>query len=189
MGKRVIQECDLTKQEIPEGDEVVTITIKRDGKKSGRSYELSSAAAAKLEQQLVGGKETILPHDWSFANKVNTASPGSSKKTLGDLEAENDEKFVRDMKADVAQRQEIQTEESPELQNAIASEAGVTIAEGKCRHLNKGRVQTTLKDGKRFAYQTCTECRVKIPLKTTDERKAYMNGKLPPDINMRDLER
>ena len=92
MAKRIVQECDLTKTEIPEGDEIVTITIKRQGKKSGRSYELSSKAAAQLEQQLVAGKEAALDENWSFRNAITfeRAKPNISITTFCDLDSIED---------------------------------------------------------------------------------------------------
>ena len=90
MAKRIIQECDLTKQEY-DPDETVTLVFKKKGKTNGRTYELSSSAATKLEQQLVAGKEAALEEGWGFT-KNNSRTPRSMEetpvRTLGDLENE-----------------------------------------------------------------------------------------------------
>lgn len=180
MAKRIVQICDLNKQEIPEGDEIVTITIKRPGKKGGRSYELSSASAARLEQQLVAGKEALLDHEWCFAagTKLRTAVGDFVQvpKTLGDLD---DEQFVADKKAEL--------EATGRLDEVVETPSEPILTQGDCRHLKKGRIMTTLKGGKRFAYRVCTQCRNHVPEQTVAERNAYMNGKLPADVSIRDF--
>ncbi|MCI0559952.1 MAG: hypothetical protein MN733_15785, partial [Nitrososphaera sp.] len=118
MAKRVIQECDLTKQEY-DPEETVTLVIKKKGKQSGRTYELSPSAAAKLEQQLVAGKESILPDDWQFGGtsrraSAETSSDSRRRRTLGDLEAEDeqdDTKFVAKKKAELREAGVIKPEE------------------------------------------------------------------------------
>lgn len=192
MAKRVIQECDLTKQEY-DPDETVTLVIKKKGKQSGRTYELSQNAATKLEQQLVAGKEAALLEDWQFGGTgrqllVPTNSNDKQHRTLGDLEAEDDSKFVSDKRAELKEAGVIKAEEREEPAESVVSEAlGAPKSNGGCRHLNKGRIQTTLKGSKRFVYRMCADCRTRIPEMTTEERKAFMDGKTDPDVRVRDL--
>lgn len=190
MGKRVIIECDLTKQEY-DPDGTVTLVLKRAGKKAGRTYELSPDAAAKLEQQLVAGPEAKLPVDWKFIGaSVSESHPRARpKRTLEDLEnePEDDSSFVAAKKAELKEAGVIQETPREEPAEIVVSEALGAPKGSKCPHLNKGRVQTTLKGGKRFAFRTCKECRAKIPMATVEEKEAFMNGKLDSDVRMRDL--
>lgn len=195
MAKRVIQECDLTKQEY-DPDETVTLVFKKKGK-SGRTYELSSSAATKLEQQLVAGKEAILPEDWQFSGvsrraATATNSDGRRRRTLEDLETEegqDDTKFVSKKKAELKEAGVIKDEERQEPAEQVISEAleAPKSKNNGCRHLNKGRIQTTLKGGKRFIYRKCVDCRTNVPEMTTETREAFMNGKTDPDVRARDL--
>lgn len=188
MGKRVIIECDLTKQEY-DPDGTVTLVFKRAGKKAGRTYELSPDAAAKLEQQLVAGPK--LPSNWIFAGfaEPESAPRARPKRTLEDLEnePEDDSSFVAAKKAELKEAGVIQETPREEPTEIVVSEALGAPKGSKCSHLNKGRVQTTLKGGKRFAFRTCKECRAKIPMATVEEKEAFMNGKLDSDVRMRDL--
>lgn len=166
MAKRVIQECDLTKQEY-DPDETVTIVIKKKGKSTGRTYELSPTAAAKLEQQLVAGKEAILGDDWSFSSQSCDNNSKSTKKiTLADLEHE-----VQEEEQPEVQQESFYTEES--LDSRIEQKK-----QELCTHLNKGRIQTTFKDGKRFVYRLCTGCHKRIEEKTASEKRA-VHDKVP----------
>lgn len=177
----MIQECDLTKREIPEGEDLVTVIIKKDGKRTGRTYELSASAAAKLEQQLIAGKECILAENWSFGS---SSSPIIEKRKLADFDVQEDieEEEILEIEDKIsAKKKEIEDGEE-EFIPAPAIKNG-------CRHLNKGRIQTTLKDGKRFVYRLCVECRNRVPEITSQERTDYMNGKPPSDVNIRDYER
>jgi len=178
MGKRLIVECDLTKQEY-NPEETVTLTFKKDGKKSGRTYELSAKAAEKLEQQLVAGPEAKLPSDWTFGG-----SPERKKAvTLETLEdsIEDDSEFVAAKKMELRDIGIISDEARETVENPILFEE----TDG-CRHINKSRIQTTLKNKKRFIYQTCRDCGKKIEAKTMEEKTSYMNSKLPPDVNMQE---
>ncbi len=170
MAKRVIQECDLTKQEY-DPDETVTIVIKKKGKSTGRTYELSPTAAAKLEQQLVAGKEAILGDGWSFSSQsCNNNSKSTKKITLADLEHEIQEE----------EQPEIQ-QESLDVEESLDSYVEQKVEQKKqelCTHLNKGRIQTTFKDGKRFIYRLCTGCHKRIEEKTASEKRA-VDDKVP----------
>ncbi len=187
MGKKSIIFCDLTKQEILEGDEIVSITIKRQDKKSGRTYELSSEAAATLEQQLVAGKELQLQNNWFFSDKtsviLDTTKPVVISK-LGDLD--DDEKFVAQKRRELTESGRL-TEEV-ELPSKPVISSVMDHNNDSCKHINKGRVETTLREGKRFAYQKCSACNKKIEVMSAESRKAYMNGKLPADINVRSID-
>lgn len=173
MAKRVVQECDLTKQEY-DPSETVTLVIKRAGKKAGRTYELSAEAASKLEQQLVAGLK--LDTNWGFSS--SQGSTRSTAKTLGDLEdeseaeIESDEAFIAEK---ISQRRAIaETDEGDELAEAIKPEGG-------CYHMNKGPIQTTMRAGKRQIYRVCRECRERIPEKRKDDKSKFMNAKAPAD--------
>lgn len=172
MAKRVIQECDLTKQEY-DPDETVTIVIKKKGKSTGRTYELSPTAAAKLEQQLVAGKEAILGDDWGFSSQSYDSNSKSTKKiTLADLEHEIQEE---------EQPQSQFQQESPDVEGSLDSYIEQKVEQKKqelCTHLNKGRIQTTFKDGKRFVYRLCTGCHKRIEEKTASEKRA-VHDKVP----------
>lgn len=187
MAKRVIQECDLTKQEY-DPDETVKLTITRNGKK-GRTYELSADAANKLEQQLVGGPQ--LPVGWSFGGTVQATVEDrpSGGKTLGDLEAEDDAKFVASKKAELREAGVLTDEQREEPQEEVLAETlGAPKNDNGCRHINKGRIQTTLKGGKRSVYRLCNDCRTRIPEMTAEERRSFMAGKVSdPDVRARDL--
>jgi len=185
MGKRVIQECDLTKLEY-DPDETVKITITRNGKK-GRTYELSADAANKLEQQLVGGPK--LSADWSFGTTTFSREVESNKpRTLGDLEAD-DASFVADKRAELKEAGVISDEQRQEPEEEILAEPlGAPKSTNGCRHLNKGRIQTTLKGGKRSIYRLCNDCRTRVPEMTAEERKSFMAGKIAdPDVRVREI--
>jgi hypothetical protein len=202
MGKRVIQECDLTKQEY-DPEETVTLVFKKKGK-TGRSYDLSPAAATKLEQQLVAGKEAILPEDWQFGGSVSrrerteTAEGGRRRgRTFEDVagdDVEDDSRFVREKKAELREAGVIhepeegqeQTREEP-TESVIGEAVGAPKSKDACPHLNKGRIQTTLRGGKRAVYRLCSDCRKRIPEMTTAAKDAFLNGKTDPDVRSRDL--
>jgi hypothetical protein len=186
MAKRVIQECDLTKQEY-DPDETVVLVIKKKGKQTGRTYELSSSAATKLEQQLVAGKEAALDENWNFSvsNKPIRATNKPTTRTLADLESE--EQIIANKQAELRQAGIIEAEREAPEKPVLSGVIETPVNSNGCRHLNKSRIQTTLKGGKRFAFRTCADCRIKIPEMTIDEKKAFMSGKPDPDVNMRDL--
>lgn len=179
MAKRVVQECDLTKQEYDPA-ETVTLVIKRSGKKAGRTYELSPEAAAKLEQQLVAGTE--LPANWGFGETVRTKA-----RTVADLESEPAKESGSDVDGKfVAQKKREMKEEGVDLEPREVEEGQPTILPeiapaGDCLHMNKGPVQTTLRDGERHFYRTCRECRGRIPEKQKMERESYLKAKAPAD--------
>lgn len=167
MGKRQLFFCDLTKHELKEDDEMVILTLKRKDKKTSRTYEISSEAATKLEQQLVAGSEATLPKNWGFI-KSDQDKP---VLTIGDLEEDEVELKLNALR-----------EEGVEITPTI------TNTSNDCRHINKGSIQTTLKNKKRFIYRTCTECGIQVPEMTTQQRQNYLKSKLPSDINMKELD-
>jgi len=199
MAKRTIQECDLTKQEY-DPDTTVSITIKAKGKSRGRSYDLSPEAASKLERQLVSGDP--LPEGWDFTASVKdesrSSSRGRSSQTLGDLDddpdavLESDAQFVAEKKASLREHGVLGDDDSEEEEPREPSgDSPVGRALGatgdKCRHMNKGRIQTTMRGGKRFIYRKCTECRKDIPEQTSDAKEQYMSGRAPKGVRIRDL--
>lgn len=171
MGKRTIIECDLTKQEISEEDDVFTLKIAKKGKRTNMTYELCGQAAEKLLAQLNSSNE--LPMDWDFTKRSRTESSSSrSHQTLEDLEEEM-----------IAEKRRSLSEETRADRVAPLLES-----ESNCRHMNKGRIQATVKDGKRFIYRVCNLCRARIPESTAESREEYLNGNLPSDINLRSLD-
>lgn len=180
MARRTIQECDLSKAEC-DPEDIVKITIKKAGKKEGRTYELSSASAAKLEQQLVAGQP--LGPDWIFSSSV-PQTKNSQAKTLADLEAEEtDEQFVVQKKRELKDAG-IDLDREETIEEPVFS---LSSNDDDCRHINKGRIQTTLKNKRRYAYRTCKDCGKKLPEMTSDQRKEYMTGKVPEGIKITDL--
>lgn len=183
MAKRTVQECDLTKLEYDPKD-TVTIVIKKDGKK-GRSYDLSPEAAAKLEQQLTAGPQRKLDANWQFGasrtdwEAVKTDGP----KTLGEFD---DDSFVAEKKRELKDRGELgQEREEPEAP-VLAPALGAS-EKSDCLHMNKGPIKTTLRNKKRYAYRNCRQCGKEVAEKSMEDTQAYMAGKLPPDVNIRDL--
>jgi len=180
MAKRVVQECDLTKQEYDPA-ETVTLVIKKSGKKTGRTYELSAAAAAKLEQQLVSGNK--LPEEWDFVGGAvrqgGTSAPQPGKRTLADLDTDepDDAAFVAEKKRSLAA--EGVDAEPRETQEDDPSILGVDTS--GCMHPNRGPVAITMSQGKRLIYRMCRDCRKRIPEKTKDEKAAFLSAKPPPD--------
>jgi len=179
MAKRVVQECDLTKQEYDPA-ETVTLIIKKGGKKTGRTYELSQKAAEKLEQQLVSGNK--LDSDWTFKalEKDPTPLKSDGAKTLADLD--DDSTFV-------AEKKQQMQEEGIDMEPRVLEEDQQTIlplntGDRSCLHMNKGRVQTTLKNGKRHFYRICRECRGHISENKVEDREEYLNAKPPADVRV-----
>lgn len=172
MAKRVIQECDLTKQEY-DPDETVKITIKRKNKGAGRVYELSPAAASKLEQQLVAGPEAMLPNDWSFGYSKPDAKT-EEPQTLADFD---DDQLVASKKSELREAGILREEEETTERTAV-NDSG-------CTHMNKGRIMTTLQDNKRFVYRKCKNCNARVPEMTAEQRQQYMNGKVDPDVRIK----
>jgi len=181
MARRVVQECDLTKQEYDPAD-TVTLVIKKSGKKTGRTYELSAVAAAKLEQQLVSGNK--LPEDWDFvggARQSHSENPG--RRTFADLDddspREDDASFVTAKKREMIEEGvDTDPREISEDQDIILP--GMAV-DGKCLHINKSPINTTMKDGRRHIYRTCRDCRKRINEKTVEEKAAFLGAKAPTD--------
>lgn len=208
MAKRTIIECDLTKAEIEDEETVFTLKIAKKGKRNPQTFELSAEAAEKLLAQLNGRNE--LPEDWTFSNPGALQYPpgvrggegrSSRRRTLADLEDEPDEqepreeddtRFVAEKKASLREAgvlgDEPEEGESPEERQSDGPVAKAMGAKkGGCRHMNKGRIQTTLRKGKRVAYRKCMDCRKDIPEMTAEARSQYMSGKAPKGVNIRDL--
>lgn len=186
MAKRIVQECDLTKQEYDPA-ETVTLVIKRSGKKQGRTYELSPEAASKLEQQLVSGNK--LPTGWSFSgSKASVENPWHEAdtpitRTLADLDNDDDAlvaKKKREMKDEG-----VDTSEPREKVEGQATVLPVLETDdSQCLHMNKGHIQTTLKDGERYFYRTCRACRRRIPEKSKEDSRSFMTAKPPADTRV-----
>jgi hypothetical protein len=187
VAKRVVHECDLTKQEC-DPDDLVTITIKKKDKGGrGRSYDLSPEAAAKLEQQLVSNN--ALDEGWRFANGLAenqepTApeAPAEDRpQTLADFD---EDATVAAKKAELREMGVIE-DEREEVEGEISRAAGSNNSNG-CRHLNKGPIKTRMKNGKRYIYRLCRDCGASVPEMTREEKQSYMNGELPSDIRITD---
>lgn len=180
MARRVVQECDLTKQEY-DPDETVTLVIKRSGKKAGRTYELSADAAAKLEQQLVSSNK--LPEGWGFIGG-STREDGSGKRTLADLDTDSprsdDANFVAAKKREM-EAEGVDTEPRKKQEDQPIVLPGMAVDGSDCLHINKGPIQTTMNQGKRHIYRTCRDCRKRISEKTVEEKAAFLGAKAPAD--------
>lgn len=183
MAKRTIHECDLTKQEFdPDQEKVFTISVAKKGQKGPMKYEICAAAAEKLLAQLNSSEQ--LDENWSFSSKPKQVSRGRST-TFEDLEqdteddSQDDTKFVARKRAELVEAGIVETE--PRKAKAKTKD-GV-----RCTHLNKGRIETTLKNKKRFAFRACRECGEKIEEQTASDRKSYMGGKPPAGVKLRDL--
>jgi hypothetical protein len=178
MARRIVQECDLTKQEY-DPEKTVTIVIKKNGKKTGRTYELSEEAATILEQQLVAGKK--LEPGWGFGSSTSRRSERNEEsfepKTLGDMD---DDKFVLEKKSEMEEQGIDPEERRAETESAIS--AATELGDGtNCLHMNKSRINAGMKDGKRFFYRICQECRTRIPAKPKEEHKNFLAAKAPSD--------
>lgn len=188
MAKRVVHECDLTKQEC-DPDDLVTITIKKKGKSGrGRSYDLSPEAAAKLEQQLVSNN--ALDEGWHFANGLaeNQIPENPAKErpqTLADLEDDYDEEAAVAAKKAELRELGVIDDDREEAEGEFFKAAASVRSDG-CRHLNKGPIKTRMKNKKRFIYRQCRDCGESVPEMTREEKQSYMNGKLPDDIRIKD---
>jgi hypothetical protein len=180
MGKRQLIFCDLTKQEISETETMVSVTFKIPGKKTGRTYELSPKAAAKLEQQLVSGNQ--LPEDWSFLAQnekyITRREPIVEEQFEPPAQESSDEQLIAEKNAARQEADESLSEEIPEP----------TIEATGCLHINKSRPHLTIRKGERYAYRICKDCRQRIPEHKLDDRASYASGKLPPDITLKDTE-
>jgi len=195
MGKRIIHECDLTKQEFnPDEDQIFTLSIAKKGRKAPMKYELSASAAERLLAQLNGSKE--LDADWRFAREEPDAMPeegSTGPRTLGDLEyeqeeSEDDSHFVASKKAELREAGILEGEREEPEESTIGKALGAAQVNNGCAHLNKGPIQTTLKNKKRFIFRVCRECRQQIPEMTAAEREQYLRGKTPEGVHQRDLE-
>jgi hypothetical protein len=180
MARRIVQECDLTKQEY-DPDLTVTLTIKKGGKKSGRTYELSPEAAEKLEAQLIGSNK--LGSGWFFAcvvpapplhEQIAEARGLVSTNKMAEPEPE-DEEWLKKKRASL-------TEEERPGPEVVAQDAG------DCTHMNKGPVVATMRGEERYAYRICKNCRKQIPEKRRNQKASYMGARAPDGINIKELE-
>lgn len=175
MAKRIIHECDLTKDEIKEDDTLFTLKISKKGTRANSTYELSSSAAEKLLAQLNGTEQ--LPNNWSFSGSKRQAA-----RTLGDLET--DESFIQS-KSD----EQMIAEKRKQL-----TEAGVDTTpqevpdDGNCRHINKTTIQTSLRNGSQYFYRRCKKCGREIPEMPADVRRGYTSEKPPTGVNIREID-
>ena len=195
MGKRVIHECDLTKQEINEEETLFTLKLAKKGTRSNMTYELSGDAAEKLLAQLNGRNE--LGEDWHFAGSsevvahVGTIDGRPRRRTLEDLEretVEDDTSFVAEKKASLREAGVIDDDEDE--REEVSADSPISKAMGAtagCGHINKGRIQTTMRSGKRLIYRKCANCGKDIPEKTSEAKQKYMSAKAPKGVNMGDL--
>ncbi|MCV0439811.1 MAG: hypothetical protein K5880_14380 [Hydrogenophaga sp.] len=170
------------------------------------TYELSAEAAEALLAQLNGRKE--LAEGWQFVSPgdMQPKPPGvrggsERRRTLEDLEAEageeeeepaDDASFVAEKKASLREQGVLGDEDSDEEASPRESTGGpVEKALGgsgnRCSHMNKGRIQTTMRGKKRLIYRRCNDCRKDIPEITSEARQQYMSGKTPQGVNIRDL--
>jgi hypothetical protein len=135
-------------------------------------YEISSQAAEKLLAQLNGNHK--LENNWSFSE----SQPQRTRQTLEDFDDDQDDaSFVANKIADLKE-QNVIPEESERQTEAVNT---------SCRHINKGRIQISMRDGKRFVYRQCNNCSATVEEMTAEARKSYMNGKAPQDIRIKDL--
>lgn len=172
MAKRIIVECDLSKNEY-DPEETVTIIIKRKDKSKGRSYDLSPESAMTLETQLVAGPQ--LDKNWRFVSVLKDNE--YSGKTLADLDKENtgDAYVIAEKKAELKEA-------------GIIDDVVVENSTSSCSHLNKGRIQTTLRNNKRFVFRICKQCGNRIQELTAEDKTNYMKAKITEsDIHIRDI--
>lgn len=174
MAKRTIQICDLTKQEY-DPDLTVKITFLKNGKKTGRTYELSPEAAERLEQQLVGNHP--LPTTWTFSIRE---SMQQAVKTPTQPQVTQDEEDEMDA-INEKRRQIVRRDEEPEMQTDVDQQT--------CSHMNKGPVVMTMRGEQRVAYRACKACGKHIFEKTRNDQKSYASEKLPSDVRMKDYEK
>lgn len=177
MARRVVTECDLSKAEYDPA-ETVTLVIKKNGKKTGRTYELSPQAAAKLEQQLVSGSK--LPDEWFFGGITRSVRPNITieEDLVPEEQEQSDEQIIA---AKHAAREEVEEDVEPDSIPAIDPSI--------CPHRNRSRTHMKMKNGERFAYKICKDCRKMVEVHKRDERIDYANGKVPSDINLKDREK
>jgi len=191
MAKRVIHECDLSKQEISEDDTIFTLKLTKKGTRSNMTYELSSASAEKLLAQLNSRNE--LDDNWSFEAEVQEVfQPQRPKRTLGDLEdevfeepEESDAGFVAEKKAELREAGVI--EEERELSSDTPVSKALGAVDG-CTHINKSRIKITMRGKKRFAYRNCIECGKEIEEASAEGKKSYMTAKAPKGTNVRSID-
>ena len=188
MAKRIIHECDLTKQEFnPDEDTVFTLSIVKKGRKSPMKFEVCASAAEKLLAQLNGKGE--LPEDWSFARNVpSRRAVVSEELDIGsnmDDGIDDDSNFVARKKAELREEGIIGNEEEErELEGGAISQA-LGAKQENCVHMNKSGIKVT-SDHKK--YRTCNACGKAIPEQSSGDRTAYLSATPPKGVNIRDLE-
>lgn len=180
MARRVIQECDLTKQEY-DPDETVTISIKKKGKSKARTYDLSPSAAAKLEQQLVAGPDASLAEGWSFFSllpmpKTHRIDGDTFVGASNEDGIEDDTAFVVKKKSELREEGIIGSEAEERDLNGGAVSKAMGVTRRNCSHMNKSGIKVT-SDHKK--YRTCRDCGKALIVQSTKERTAYLTDKLP----------
>ena len=195
MAKRTIYECDLSKEEF-DPDEAVIISFKKKGKRTASTFELSPRSAEKLLTQLNGNRE--LPEDWDFVSQFtgptvdlspeeSYQSPSERRETLAqdvddaELHALEQRKVHRRADAE-ARRDENEMSDEEEFEAAspsIVGPATVKPSGDGCPHMNRTRVNLTMRHKKRYAYRTCKDCGVELPESTLAEREGTKSIKAP----------
>lgn len=198
MAKRQVVECDLTKQEVEDAASLVTITIKAEGKKP-RSYDLSPEAAAKLEAQLTATRDRKLSQDWDFASassmrpaanavdfEPTEVRQSSDRETLTNVK--DDDSWVHEKKRELKRGNRTRKEE-PAKKEEVAIEVVASDDGSGCPHMNKGRVRMEIREDQQYAYHICRDCGSELPAMTRVQKEAFIRGKPPEGVNVRDISR
>ena len=108
-------------------------------------------------------------------------------RTLEDLEnePEDDTKYVAAKKRELREEGIINDEPREEAEVPVMNLD--TTSNCPTKHMNKGRIQTTMKNGSRYIYRLCTDCNKRIPEKTAGAKKLYRNQKPGKGVNVREL--
>ena len=117
--------------------------------------------------------------------------PGRGR-TLEDMEEEepeDDSRAVAEKKRELREAGVIGDESPREVptDGPVGEVLGAPKSKCPTRHMNKGRIQTTMRDGSRFIYRVCSDCQKRIPEKTAGDKQAYRNQKTPKGVQVRDL--
>ena len=196
MAKRQVVECDLTKQEVEDAGSLVTITIKAEGKKP-RSYDLSPEAAAKLEAQLTATRDQKLDPNWNFSSgsRVSTTANAADFEPEQITTAASRRDGVKDDSAWVSEKKRElkrsgRTKKEPEVKKEdIAIEVIANDDGSGCPHLNKGRVRMEIREDQQYAYHICRDCGNELPAMTLDQKQAFLQGRAPEGVQLRDISR
>ena len=169
MGKRQLVYCDLCKVET---DDLHLLSLKKSGKKNTNKFEVCEDCTDKLQKQLVAGENA---QEWSFATVRVVAE---TKPEIIYTDTEDDENNMRRLK----DQERLETLSSMDIDPV---EMETPPDSGDCVHMNKGRVNLTMRNGKKFAYRICKQCRQQIPEHNLGSKDKYRNQKLEKDINLR----